>query len=79
MPKKSSQPAWETHPSIARWVAAHGTIEFGYCPNTRSAIRVLDEGGLIWQGQRSYKSFAAALADCEVNIARLLHEEYGEQ
>jgi len=75
MPKKSPKPASETHPGITRWVEAHGTIEFGYCAYTRSAIRVLDEGGLVWQGRRSYKSFAAALADCEVNVSRLLHEE----
>jgi hypothetical protein len=64
---------------MARWLVAYGTIEFGNCPNTQSAVRVLDEGGLVWQGRRSYRSFAAALADCEVNIARLLREEYGEQ
>ena len=79
MPKQSVETASEKHLGIARWLVAHGTIEFGYCPNTPSAVRVLDEGGLVWQGRRSYRSFAAALADCEANVSRLLREEYNER
>lgn len=79
MPKQAAQTASEKHPSIARWLVAHGTIEFGYCPNTQSAVRVLDEGGLVWQGRRSYRSFTAALADCAANVSRLLREQYNEQ
>ena len=78
MPKQPPQTTPEQHPAIARWLAVHGTIEFGYCPYTRSAVRVLDAGGLVWQGRRSYRSFAAALTDCEANISRLLREEYNE-
>lgn len=48
MPKQSAQTASEKHTGMACWLVAHGTIEFGYCPNTQSAIRVLDEGGLVW-------------------------------
>ncbi len=79
MPKQTAQTASEKHPGMARWLVAHGTIEFGYCPNTRSAVRVLDEGGLVWQGRRNYRSFAAVLADCEANVSRLLREEYNER
>jgi hypothetical protein len=78
MPKKTTRAAIETHPGIARWVDVYGTVEFGHCCDTRLAIRVLDEGGLVWSGRRSYKSFDAALADCDANLRRLLREEYGD-
>jgi len=79
MPKKATKAVTETHPGIARWVEAYGTVEFGYCRETRSAIRVLDEGGMVWSGRRSYKSFDEALADCDANLVRMLRDDYGEE
>ena len=79
MVKKPTKAVKESHPGIARWVEAYGTVEFGYCRETRSAIRVLDEGGMVWSGRRAYKSFDAALADCDANLMRLLREEYGDE
>ena len=79
MPKKATKAITESHPGIARWVESFGTVEFGYCAETRSAIRVLDEGGMVWSGRRTYKSFDAALADCNENLTRLLREEYGDE
>ena len=66
-------------PCISRWLEAHGKIEFGFCNHTGSFVRALDEGGLIWQGRRSYHSFGAALADCEAGVGRWLREELGEE
>jgi hypothetical protein len=40
---------------------------------------VEDGNAADWQGLRSYRSFAAALADCEANVNRLLREEYGKR
>jgi hypothetical protein len=79
MPKAKAITVTETYPCVARWLEAHGTIEFGYCRHTRSFIRALDEGGMIWSGRRSYKSFDAALADCEAGVGRWLREELREQ
>src|SRR5206468_278211 len=70
MPKTKAKIVAETYPCVARWLEAHGTVEFGYCPHTRSFVRALDEGGMIWSGRRSYRSFDAALADCEAGIGR---------
>ena len=61
MPKIKTNTGTETYPCVARWLEAHGTIEFGYCPHTRSFIRVLDEGGMIWSGQRSYTRAGTAV------------------
>ena len=46
MPKKTMKAVEETHPGLARWVEAYGTVEFGCCRKTQPAIHVLDEGGL---------------------------------
>jgi len=52
-------------------------VEIGHCSQTRSFIRVLDEGGLIWKGRRSYPSLDAALADAEVGVSRWMKNELG--
>jgi hypothetical protein len=76
---KSKADISETYPCLARWLEAHGMIEFGTCYETRSFIRVLDEGGLIWKGRHSYKSLDVALADCEAAVGRWLRDELGEK
>ena len=47
----------------------------GTCPvNSRSTVRILDIGGMIWESERSYASVAAALADAEQALAAWLAE-----
>jgi len=41
--------AW-TYPNLARWIVTHGWIEVGDDGISLSFVRVLDEGGLIWEG-----------------------------
>lgn len=66
-----------THPHLWRWVKEFGTIEIGHCSQTRSFIRVLDEGGLVWKGRRSYPTLDAALADAEAGVAQWMRDELG--
>ncbi len=72
---KSAGPA--AHPHLWRWVADYGTVEIGHCGQTRSFIRVLDEGGIIWKGRRGYATLDAALADAEAGVARWMRDELG--
>lgn len=72
---KSIEPL--SHPHLWRWVGEFGIIEIGHCHQTRSFIRVLDEGGLVWKGRRSYRSLDAALADAEAGVARWMRDELG--
>jgi len=65
------------HPHLWRWVSEFGTIEIGYCGQTRSLLRALDEGGLVWKGRRSYASLDAALADAEAGVSRWMRDELG--
>lgn len=67
----------DTHPWLCRWVADFGTLEIGYSHETRSFIRALDAGGMIWNGRRSYQSLDAALAHAEAEVAQILKLELG--
>jgi hypothetical protein len=46
----------------------HGLLEIGDDGSTRSQIRVLDEGGMIWQGAAWYESVDAALRAAEEGL-----------
>jgi hypothetical protein len=66
-----------SYPHLWRWVAEFGTVEIGHCGQTRSFIRVLDEGGMIWKGRRSYRTLDAALADAEAGVSRWMKNQLG--
>ena len=72
---KSSGPA--SYPHLWRWVAEFGTVEIGHCGQSRSPIRVLDEGGIVWKGRRSYRSLEDALADAEAGVSHWMRDELG--
>lgn len=74
-----TKPTAEKYPCMARWLAGHGTIEFGPCLHTASFVRLLDEGGLVWKGKRRYTSLEAAMVDCEAAVERWLREHLGEK
>lgn len=63
----------EQYPNIALWVQ-DGWIEIGQDDYSRSFVRVLDEGGMIWEGKESYPNVADALADADVAIGRWANE-----
>ena len=41
-----------TYPNITRWLT-HGWIEIGEDEYSKSFIRALDEGGMVWEGEGS--------------------------
>lgn len=52
-----------TYPAIARWVMEYGWIEMGHDDMSRSFVRALDAGGLVWEGQDDYATLDDALRD----------------
>jgi hypothetical protein len=77
MGKKGQCSFSASHPHLWRWVSEFGTVEIGHCPETRSFIRVLDEGGMVWKGRRSYRTLDAALAEAEAGVGRWMRDEPG--
>ena len=65
-----------TYRNIAHFVDAIGYIEIGYdhaSPLT-SFIRVLDEGGMVWEGADEYPSLDAAFAALEAGLGEWMEE-----
>ncbi len=78
MPKPPNRPALSgsfeaRYPNLAAWVQ-HGRLEIGDDGYLRSFIRVLDEGGMIFEGAESYPSLDAALQAAEDGLAAWLKE-----
>jgi SWIM zinc finger len=58
----------EKYPNIAGWIKS-GWIEIGRDGHSTSLIRVLDEGGLVWEGGTRHKSMDKILQEAEDAIA----------
>ena len=65
-----------TCPTITRWVMEYGWIEIGHDDMSRSFVRALDEGGLVWEGQEDYPTLDAALQDLEAGLAAWMQEQH---
>jgi hypothetical protein len=74
---KNSQPAPDSfearYPHIASWVQ-DGWIEMGRDDCSRSFVRALDIGGLVWEGDGPYGSIDDALRALEAGIGAWLEE-----
>lgn len=57
------------YPHVARWVGEFGWIEIGQDDDSRSMVRVLDAGGMIWEGKTRYSTLDALLQDLDGALA----------
>ena len=67
----------DAYPALSQWATSHGWIEVGVIDGFSAMIQILDEGGLIWEGEASYPSLDAAFQAAEVAIATWLEEQFG--
>jgi hypothetical protein len=77
MPKQQPVPEpgsfTECYPNIAAWVQ-DGWIEIGRDDYSRSFVRALDIGGMVWEGADEYASLEEALRALDAGIAAWLEE-----
>lgn len=70
--KKQNEPAPDSfearYPNVATWVQG-GWIEIGWDGFSRSFIRALDIGGMVWEGAEEYDSLDDALRALDDGIA----------
>lgn len=65
----------DQHPNLAAWIlGGDAWIELGQDEFSRSYVRVLDIGGLIWESERTYQTVAEALNDAEAAVAAWMDE-----
>ena len=63
-----------TCPHIAAWTESYGWIEIGQDDYSKSFIRVVDEGGMVWESKPNYKSLDDALNDLETALEKIIDE-----
>ena len=75
--KKPADPPFDPfaalYPNVAAWVQ-DGWVEFGRDDFSKSFVRVLDIGGLIWEGEANYPTVHAAFLALDAAIAAWLEE-----
>jgi hypothetical protein len=66
----------DTYPNITYWVESFGWIEVGQDEYSTSLVRVLDEGGLVWEGKDTYETLDEAIRALERALGECI-KEYG--
>jgi hypothetical protein len=66
----------DKYPVVSEWVERFGWIEIGYDENSRSFVRVLDIGGMIWEGDESYESMDVMFNALEAAIRTWKQQNY---
>lgn len=61
------------YPNIAAWVQ-DGWVEIGRDEYSRSFVRALDIGGMVWEGAEEYASLEETLQALDAGIAAWLEE-----
>jgi len=64
----------KTYPGTTRWVKDYGWIEIGQTDYTSSLIRVLDEGGMIWESNEDYETMDKAMQALETALAEWMKQ-----
>ena len=72
-PDHPPDPFAALYPNVAAWVQ-DGWVEFGWDDCNQSFIRVLDIGGMVWEGEASYPTVHDALVAADAAIAAWLEE-----
>jgi len=64
----------ERYPNIAHWIDTLGWIEIGQDEFSRSLVRLLNEGGMVWESEDSHGTIDEALEALETDLVEILKE-----
>ena len=64
----------ENYPNLNWWIENQGWIEIGQDEYSRSMVRVLDEGGMVWESDPKSKTLDKDLNEAERFIAKWIEE-----
>lgn len=73
--RPKTSPLGQVYPTIARWASGYGWVEFGIDAVDRPFVRVLDEGGLVWEGEGKYTTLDEALQAMEAGLKEFMREQ----
>ncbi len=77
--EQSSASFGEKYPHVAEWILTHGWIEVGQLEGVSAFVVALDEGGMVWEGKKNYKTLDDAFEALEAGIAKWMKEAWGEE
>lgn len=61
-------------PNIHYWVISHGWVEVGQDDCSKSLVRAIDAGGVVWESARKHKSVDKALQALEIFLEKWFEE-----
>lgn len=64
----------KNYPGLAEWAEIWGWIEIGADENNSSLVRLIDEGGLVWETPESIKSLEQSLQAADKFISAWIAE-----
>ena len=64
----------EIYPNIAHWIDSLGWIEIGQDEYSRSLVRLLNEGGMVWESDDTHSTIDEALQALEAELVEILKE-----
>jgi hypothetical protein len=64
----------EIYPNITHWVDTFGWIEIGQDEYSDSFVRLLNEGGTVWESNHTHITVDVALQALEVELTEILKE-----
>lgn len=65
------------YPAVNRWIEEFGWIEIGADEYSTSLIRVLDEGGMVWEIEDEDVTLHHALMEANSALEKYIAEELG--
>jgi len=68
----------QTYPYVTKWVTDYGWIEIGQIDGLSNFVLALDEGGVIWEGKKNYKTLDEAFQALEKGLRAWMKEQFGE-
>lgn len=66
--KEKKSPLAEAYPNVAELALGGGWIELGWCYNTHTYARALNEGGMLWSGGNGEMTLEELLEALEEGI-----------
>ena len=64
----------DNYPGLAEWVDDWGWVEIGGEEGSASLVRVIDEGGLVWESPDEIRDIDTSLHMAEEFIAKWIEE-----
>ena len=64
----------QAYPRTTQWVKTHGWIEIGQIDGFSNFVLALDEGGMVWEGKKSYQTMDGAFRALERGLSAWMKE-----